>query len=58
MLNKGEKFLKISTSCKAFNRIRMLDFFFFWTRVITPRGGKKKAHPWGKVFALANELVL
>lgn len=54
MLNKGEKFLKISTSCKAFNRIRMLDFF--WTRVITPR--KKKAHLWGKVFALANELVL
>lgn len=29
MLNKGEKFLKIPTSCKAFNRIRMLDFFFF-----------------------------
>lgn len=28
MLNKGEKFLKIPTSCKAFNRIRMLDFFF------------------------------
>lgn len=57
MLNKGEKFLKISTSCKAFNRIRMLDFFFFWTRVITPRE-KKKAHLWGKVFAPANELVL
>lgn len=46
MLNKGEKFLKISTSCKAFNRIRMLDFFFFWTRVITPR--KKKSSSVGK----------
>lgn len=56
MLNKGEKVLKISTSCKAFNRIRMLDFFFFGQGLLLQ--GKKKAHLWGKVFALANELVL